>query len=541
MKNRPLCILFLFVEIAASNAFAMSPPPPEPSPEPVIPQVDPIPATPSLSIDWSQTEIKLSWNATQDAEYYPVYVYTGGQWRHVEDSRSTQASYNHQQRGWNLNELQLKILACKAKPWWLWFAWWEHDRCSDWSNTEVVSNTLNPQFNFTHNDHTIHSELKYYLIWELQEVYDNPTLSIYYDDNETGFDGTLLIDSVNANDLRHDLNTSTMPAGDYYLYAVMISHGKSYASYAPHVVTVENNQVETASEVIEVTEPQQQQIMQIMHNGNQGGSMQIAPSAVPPTWQQDSIIVIPPSPRLENGLAMKIKEVNTNNNQTTITYTQPTFDEVMGKVSIKIDTPLKPNMNDVVITTSKPPAKAEKAPPQKLNTSSQLINSVTPNMQRRTDANSGSDSGWFPDAPSVSAGWDNGNIALQLNNLMVYRNGESSLKLSGGLILSEPSVKYEFDYDSFNPNGLHTSLELGYHLKQVLTIDAALDGSELSASEIANKAKQQNKYLCGDSVEVGSGRVEINGATWPNTDVCLAKLSIGLGNIALKKKMVEPY
>ena len=486
-----------------------------------------------------------SWNATQDAEYYPVYAYTGGQWQHVEDISGTAATYDYEQRGWDMSELQLKILACKAKPWWVYVAVWEwgdNKRCSDWSNTQTVSDTLNPQFNFTHDDHNIDSELKYYLIWELQEVYDNPTLSIYYDDNQSGYDGTLLIDNVNANDLRHDLNTSTLPAGDYYLYAVMLSHGKRYASYAPHVVTVENNQVETASEVIEVTEPQQQQITQIMHNGNQGGSMQIAPSAVPPTWQQDSIIVIPPSPRLENGLAMKIKEVNTNNNQTTITYAQPTFDEVMDKVSIKIDTPLKPNINSIIATNAATlSSQAQVLSLQQLAQSAAakgVINFITPDMQYPVGNSNSNNDGWFPDTPAdtpaVTAGWDNGNIALQLNNLIVYRNGDSSLKLSGGVVLSEPRVKYEFDYDGFNPSGLHTSLELNYQLKQELNIDAALE-IELSASEIANRAKQQNKYVCGNTLGTGSGSIDISGAAWPQTDTCLAKLTIGLGKIALEK------
>jgi hypothetical protein len=144
--NACLLACLLYGALGAGSVLAWSPPPPEPSPEPIIPQVDPIPGTPSLSIDLSQTQIKLSWNATQDAEYYPVYAYTGGQWQHIEDSRSTQASYNHQQRGWNLSELQVKVLACKPKPWWVYVAPWEwggNSRCSDWSNTERASDLPN--------------------------------------------------------------------------------------------------------------------------------------------------------------------------------------------------------------------------------------------------------------------------------------------------------------------------------------------------------------------------------------------------------------
>ena len=85
--------------LGTGTALAMSPPPPEPSPEPVIPQIDPKPETPDLSIGLSDTDIKLSWYATQDAEYYPVYAYTGGQWRHMENISGTRATYDHKQHG----------------------------------------------------------------------------------------------------------------------------------------------------------------------------------------------------------------------------------------------------------------------------------------------------------------------------------------------------------------------------------------------------------------------------------------------------------
>ena len=54
----------------------------------------------------SETEIKLNWFATQDAEYYPVYAYVGGQWRYLEDISDTGATYDYEQRGWDVSELQ---------------------------------------------------------------------------------------------------------------------------------------------------------------------------------------------------------------------------------------------------------------------------------------------------------------------------------------------------------------------------------------------------------------------------------------------------
>lgn len=134
--------------VGISTAQAMSPPPPEPSPDPPIPQIDPIPVTPDLAIDFSQQRIQLSWQATEHAEYYPVYAYNGDQWQHIEDLGSTHATYDYKQRGWDISELQLKILACKAKPAWLLFAWWEGDRCSDYSNS-VSLPLVNPIFSLS--------------------------------------------------------------------------------------------------------------------------------------------------------------------------------------------------------------------------------------------------------------------------------------------------------------------------------------------------------------------------------------------------------
>ena len=134
--------------VGIGTTLAMSPPPLEPSPEPFMPQVDPVPGTPDLSIDFSQQRIQLSWQATEHAEYYPVYAYTGDQWQHIENVSSTRATYDYKQRGWDMSQLQLKILACKAKPEWLLFAWWEGDRCSDYSNS-VLLPLVNPIFSLS--------------------------------------------------------------------------------------------------------------------------------------------------------------------------------------------------------------------------------------------------------------------------------------------------------------------------------------------------------------------------------------------------------
>jgi hypothetical protein len=81
----------------------------------------------------------LSWSSVEHAEYYPVHIYANGHWHHIENSTGTGVNYDYQQRSWDPYTLRVKILACKAKPWWLFWAWWEHDRCSGWSNTVGIS------------------------------------------------------------------------------------------------------------------------------------------------------------------------------------------------------------------------------------------------------------------------------------------------------------------------------------------------------------------------------------------------------------------
>jgi len=124
-----VCLLWGLVH--ANLALAMSSPPPEPSPDTTISQISPVPGTPDLSADLIKTQLKLSWNATDHAEYYPLYIQNGRQWRHLENIYETTVAYDYQQMEWNPNYLQLKILACKTPPLWL---FWRPDTCSSYSN-----------------------------------------------------------------------------------------------------------------------------------------------------------------------------------------------------------------------------------------------------------------------------------------------------------------------------------------------------------------------------------------------------------------------
>ena len=117
-----IAICWIWVVLNPTATLALSPPPPPPP-------------TLTVDVDQSQTTITLRWDAAQDAEYYVISGYIGGDWQEIGSTAGTFAIYNYAKEGWNMNELQLKILACKSKPWWLFWAFWEEDSCSDHSNT----------------------------------------------------------------------------------------------------------------------------------------------------------------------------------------------------------------------------------------------------------------------------------------------------------------------------------------------------------------------------------------------------------------------
>jgi hypothetical protein len=134
------CLLFcLVVAVIGSNNAMAWPKPPKFD--------DPTPGTPKLSAELTQTKIKLSWNATQHAEYYAVFTYSFGQsqgMKHVEDIRGTKATFDYQSREWDIENVRLLIRACKTPPWWVRLVRWELDRCSGYSNSARVKDQLIP-------------------------------------------------------------------------------------------------------------------------------------------------------------------------------------------------------------------------------------------------------------------------------------------------------------------------------------------------------------------------------------------------------------
>ena len=82
----------------------------------------------------------------------------------------------------------------------------------------------------------------YTISWTASDPDDQASISLYYDTNNSGYDGTLITDSlVEGTDISHTWNTAAISEGDYYLYAV-ISDGLNEAkAYSAHPLTIDHD------------------------------------------------------------------------------------------------------------------------------------------------------------------------------------------------------------------------------------------------------------------------------------------------------------
>ena len=219
------CLLFCLVygALAASSALAWSPPPPEPSPEPIIPQADPKPGKPNLLLS-VRDALNLSWSATSDAEYYIVYANSSNAWQEVARTNNSGFTFqlDYQNRDWDLTTLALRILACKSKPDWLWWAFWDTaDRCSDYSDVVYTKDHI-PSLTFTAPvaDERIWPT-GYTIQWTATSPnYFGAEISLYFDTDSAGHDGTLIVGGlIQGANTSYLWDTSELPEGDYYIYA----------------------------------------------------------------------------------------------------------------------------------------------------------------------------------------------------------------------------------------------------------------------------------------------------------------------------------
>ncbi|MCP3686541.1 MAG: hypothetical protein GY861_28210, partial [bacterium] len=84
----------------------------------------------------------------------------------------------------------------------------------------------------------------YTITWTDEDPDDDATIYLYYDTDNTGEDGTLIIDSISEDDETdaYEWDTSSIPEGDYYVYAV-IDDGvnPSAVNYSTGPVTIDHS------------------------------------------------------------------------------------------------------------------------------------------------------------------------------------------------------------------------------------------------------------------------------------------------------------
>ena len=81
--------------------------------------------------------------------------------------------------------------------------------------------------------------------WNDLDNNSNAVISLYYDNNNTGFDGSLIVDALEENpDGKRDRflwNTSTLTKGTYYIYARISDETNSYQVYSDKAIVINHH------------------------------------------------------------------------------------------------------------------------------------------------------------------------------------------------------------------------------------------------------------------------------------------------------------
>ena len=82
----------------------------------------------------------------------------------------------------------------------------------------------------------------YSIQWIASDPDHQASISLYYDTNNSGYDGTLITDRlVEGTDTSHTWNTAAIPEGDYYLYAVINDGINEAKAYSAHPLTIDHD------------------------------------------------------------------------------------------------------------------------------------------------------------------------------------------------------------------------------------------------------------------------------------------------------------
>lgn len=275
--------------------------------------------------------------------------------------------------------------------------------------------------------------------------------------------------------------------------------------------------------------------------GTQGSTGEIildAGAAKPIGWKVDKIVLFPPSKEIPDGLAIKIKNIRTENGKTKVTYTPPAIDELFLSATVKSKKRLQAKMiksfrgiSGVKMSTQvvrKPSgSKLAKKNLSKINSSDYEF---FPTFGGVKGELSGSDGDFIK------------SLKFDLNNVVIVRSLDrnQALTLSGGIELSDVSIDYEFDIKE-NQLGLpdintfKSGAQLNYQQKTNLDIEAELLDIDLNMTDIP---EVRERFVCseGNRYEYDADylTVTIEGAQWPSNDVCIGAVTLSLDGFNVK-------
>jgi hypothetical protein len=94
----------------------------------------------------------------------------------------------------------------------------------------------------------------YTIRWTDDDPDNDATIALYYDDNDNGEDGTLIVDALSEDDTGdfYLWNTSLVAEGNYWIYAVIDDGYETQLDYSDGPVTVEHNPCVAASGIVTV-------------------------------------------------------------------------------------------------------------------------------------------------------------------------------------------------------------------------------------------------------------------------------------------------
>ncbi len=115
----------------------------------------------------------------------------------------------------------------------------------DWVKVKSDGNTL-PTLGIIKPDTTNPvADSSYEITWQDSDPTGNAVISLYYDDNNSGNDGMLIngAQNISASDMANSFiwDTSNIPEGNYYIYAVITDGERTASDYSEGTVTIEHN------------------------------------------------------------------------------------------------------------------------------------------------------------------------------------------------------------------------------------------------------------------------------------------------------------